>query len=174
MILLVLAFAAVIILDRIDIKIPMVSDYVKQIPYVSYLMKSEAIQLGEISISNISSQFVENAKHGKFFVIRGTATNDFPESRRYIKLTGTLFRTGKAVVQQESVYCGNVQTDKNLANMGLDEIKKMLSNRFGDKKTNFEVKPGQEIPFMIVFSNLPDDLEEFAVEVVGSSPVSQQ
>jgi hypothetical protein len=174
LILLVLAYAAVVILDRIDIKIPVVSDYLKQLPYVNQLMKPEAVQTGEISISNITSHFVDNEKHGKFFVIRGTAKNEFPQSRRYIKLTGTLYRTGKAVAQQESVYCGNTRSNENLQSMGLDEIKKVMDNRFGDKKSNFEVKPGQEIPFMIVFSGLPDDLEEFAIEIAGSFPIQQQ
>ncbi|MFO7461342.1 MAG: DUF3426 domain-containing protein [Desulfatiglandales bacterium] len=174
LILFALAFAAVIILDRIDIKIPVVSDYLKQLPYINQLMKPEAVQFGEISISNISSQFVENSKHGKLFVIRGTATNDFPESRRYIQLTGTLYQSGKTVVKQESVYCGNVLSDLRLADMDLAEINTVVSNRFGDRKTNFEVKPGQEIPFMIVFSDLPNNLEEFAVEVAGSDPIQQQ
>jgi hypothetical protein len=33
-----------------------------------------------------------------------------------------------------------------------------------------QVKPGQELPLMIVFATLPDNLEEFAIEVAGSTP----
>jgi hypothetical protein len=173
LILLVLAFAAVIILDRLNMQIPGVSDYVKQIPYVGQLMKSEAVQAGEIRIANITSKFIDNAKHGKFFVIQGTVTNDYPTSRRYIKINGSLFRTGKVLAGEDEVFCGNIISDSDLSKMDLAEIEKRLSNRFGDNRANFEVKPGQEIPFMVVFSGLPDDLEEFAIEVVGSEPVQQ-
>ena len=51
----------------------------------------------------------------------------------------------------------------------LGAINKRLNNRFGDKKSNMNVAPGKTLPFMVVFSNLPDNLEEFTVEVVGSS-----
>ena len=52
--------------------------------------------------------------------------------------------------------------------MEFSAIKKRLSNSLGDKKSNMGIKPGKELPFMIVFSELPDNLEEFAVEVVES------
>ena len=173
LIVLVLAFAAVIVLDRVNITIPVVSDYVKQIPYVGQLMKTTAVQKGEIRISNITSNFVDNAKLGKLFVIRGVVTNEYPQSRRYIKVSGTLFRAGKTIASAAEVYCGNILSDADLAKMDIADINKRLSNRFGDNRANFEVKPGQNIPFMIVFSNLPEDLEEFAIEVAGSSPVQQ-
>ena len=53
----------------------------------------------------------------------------------------------------------------------LTAISKKLSNRFGDNRTNVKVQPGQQLPFMVVFSDFPQDLEEFTIEVVGSSPV---
>ena len=48
-------------------------------------------------------------------------------------------------------------------------INKRLHNRFGDKKSNLKVKTGKSIPFMIVFDKLPQNLDEYTIEVDGSS-----
>jgi hypothetical protein len=48
-------------------------------------------------------------------------------------------------------------------------MKKRLSNRVGDKKSNMQIKPGKVLPFMVVFANLPKNLDEFSVQVAGSS-----
>jgi pilus assembly protein FimV len=174
LLLLVLAFGAVVVLDRyVGIEIPYVTEYVKKVPYVNQLMQPDMKKTGEITTSNISSKFVDNENNGKLFVITGMVKNEFPESRRFIQLTGRLFAGGKALVKEETVYCGNTMTDVQLALMDLADINKKLSNRFGDNKSNVMVKAGQQLPFMVVFSDFPQDLEEFTIEVVGSSPVQQ-
>ena len=52
----------------------------------------------------------------------------------------------------------------------MEMIDKGLKYRFGKDKANFNVKPGGSVPFMIIFENLPDNLSEFIVEAVSSSP----
>ena len=39
----------------------------------------------------------------------------------------------------------------------------------GDNRSNVKIEPGNSIPFMVVFSGLPDDLEEFTIEVIEST-----
>jgi pilus assembly protein FimV len=175
LILLILPLAAIVLLDKyMDINVPYVTDYLKQVPYLNQVMKSEMKTVGEIRVDNISSKFIDNAKLGKLFVITGTVKNEFPESRKYIRVRGSLFSTGKALAKDVTIYGGNVISDLDLAEMSLTEINKRLSNRFGDKKSNFDVKPGRAIPFMVVFSDLPESLEEFTIEAAGSFPVTTQ
>jgi len=131
------------------------------------------MKAGEITTANINSRFVDNGTSGRLFVITGKVKNEFPESRRFIKLTGRLFASGKVLVKEETIYCGNTLTDIQLGQMAVVDINKKLSNRFGDQRSNVDVKPGQELPFMVVFSDFPQDLEEFTIEVVGSSPAQQ-
>jgi hypothetical protein len=54
----------------------------------------------------------------------------------------------------------------------MEAINKAMENRFGKGKINLNVAPDSSIPFMIVFGNLPDNLSEFTVEAVSSSPVN--
>ncbi len=150
-----------VFLDFMNIKIPFVSDYLK--PQVS----DPAGNL-KINTLDIDSAFVKNKKAGKLFVITGKIKNGDSDVRSYIRVTGKLYAKGKVLVQKDTVFCGNVLSDIELSNLKLSAIKKRLLNRLGDNKSNMRVKPGQELPFMVVFANLPNNLEEFAIEVEGS------
>jgi predicted Zn finger-like uncharacterized protein len=157
------AYGTYVLLDFMNIEIPFVSNYFK--PQIS----DPAGNL-KIDTLDVDSAFVKNAKAGKLFVITGKIKNGYSDARSHIKVTGKLYTKGKVLVQKETVFCGNILSDIELSNLELSAIKKRLSNRIGDNKSNIGVKPGQELPFMIVFSDLPDNLEEFAIEAEGSIP----
>ncbi len=152
-----------VLLDFMNIEIPFVSNYFK--PQIS----DPAGNL-RIDTLDVESAFVKNAKAGKLFAVTGKIKNGYSDARSYIKVIGKLYSKGKILVQEESVFCGNVLSDIELSNLTLSAIKERLSNRMGDNNSNIGVKPGQELPFMIVFSNLPVNLEEFAIEAEGSIP----
>ena len=145
-----------------NIEIPFISDYIK--PKV-------ADPTGSLKIDtlDVNSKFLLNVKDGKLFVITGRVKNGYPDVRRFISINGRLYKKGKILAQTETVFCGNLLSDIELSNMELEAIKKRLSNRLGDNKSNMQIKPGGELPFMLIFSNLPDDLEEFSIEVGGST-----
>ena len=60
-------------------------------------------------------------------------------------------------------------SDADLQQMDITAIGKRLQNRFGDNRSNVKVKTGKTIPFIIVFTKLPANLDEYTVEVAGSS-----
>jgi len=157
------AYGTYVLLDFMNIEIPYVSDFFK--PKVS-----DPSGNLKIDTLDINSKFILNVKAGKLFVITGRVKNGYPDVRRFININGRLYTKGKTLAQKEAVFCGNVLSDIELSNMELEAIKKRLSNRLGDNKSNMQVKPGTELPFMIVFSNLPEELEEFSIEVVSSTP----
>ena len=156
-------YGTYVLLDFMNIKIPFISDY---------LNPQDSDTTGNLMIEtlDVDSRFVVNAKAGKLFVITGQIKNGYSDVRSYIRVIGKLYTKGKILAQTGTVFCGNVLSDIELSNMEVVAIKKRLSNRLGDNKSNMQVKPGQELPFMIVFANLPDNLEEFAIEVAGSTP----
>ena len=125
-----------------------------------------------ISPFAIKSKFVENSDYGQLFVINGLVKNEYDKPRSFISVKGKLY-TKDNYSKTETVYCGNVLSSEELSNLGLVDIKMRLSNRFGKKRSNINVKTGAILPFMIVFSNLPDNLENldrFSIEIVRSSP----
>ena len=169
------SYGAYVLLDYMHIQIPYVSNYLKRIPYVGNYFKPKVPDpKGTLKLEtlNINSRFILNVKAGKLFVITGKVKNGYSDNRRFISVLGKLFTKGKKIAKTEMVYCGNVLSDIELSNMEFEAIKKRLSNRYGDNRSNFQVEPGKELPFMIVFSDLPENLEEFAIEAAGSIPAS--
>ena len=157
-----------------DIKIPYLSDLDVKIPYLSdWLNPAPQDVAGNLKIiplgNTINGKFVDNSKSGRLYVIQGQLRNDYDHPRSYIKVTGNLFFKGKKISKAATVYCGNMLSNSNLAVMDITAISKKLRNRSGDKKSNFKVKTGKRVPFMIVFDKLPRNLDEFTVEVEGSS-----
>ena len=178
--LLLLCLIGYIVTQNLGIKIPYVSDinipYLSdlKIPYLSGLLKSEDQDIaGNIKITpmgkTITGKFIENTQAGDIFVIMGQVRNEYDHPRSFIKITGKLYRKGKALAKTATVYGGNMLSDSDLERLDLVAISKRLQNRFGDNRSNLKVKTGRTIPFLIVFSQLPTNLDEYTVEVAGSS-----
>jgi predicted Zn finger-like uncharacterized protein len=152
-------YCTYILLDGMGIRIPVISDY----------LNPKADDPGSANIIaniDINTKFVDNATGGRLFVVTGKAMNNYPQARAFIQMTGKLFTQGKKLAKTETVYCGNIIPDADLTNADVAQLKKQLSDRFGDKKDSMKVDPGQTLPFMVIFSDLPkEQLEEFTIAV---------
>jgi len=157
-----------------DLKIPYLSDLNLKIPYLSDLLNPEEQDVaGNLRIlpidRSINAKFVKNVSTGQLLVINGTIKNEYDHPRSFIKITGKLYSKGKKLAKEATVYCGNVLSESDLAKMNIAAINKRLQNRFGDNRSNLKLKTGKVLPFMIVFDKLPGNLDEYTVEVAGSS-----
>ena len=168
------AVGGTVALNRTGTDIPFATDFVRRIPFISNLLKPEVQDVGNLKINfvqnTIANNFVENSKAGMLFVVTGKVKNDYSDPRSFIEITCNLYAKGKKLAKKETVFCGNILPDLDLSSMDVAAIKKRLNNRIGDNRSNIKVKPGEMIPFMVVFSNLPVDLEEYDFVVEGSSP----
>ena len=178
--LLLLCLVGYIVTQNLGIKIPYVSDinipYLSdvKIPYLSGLLKSQEQDIaGNLKITpvgtTITHKFIENTSAGDIFVIVGQVRNEYDHPRSFIKITGKLYRRGKALVKTTTVYGGNMLSDSDLSRLDMSAINKRLQNRFGDNRSNMKVRTGKTLPFLIVFGKLPANLDEYTVEVSGSS-----
>jgi predicted Zn finger-like uncharacterized protein len=140
------------------------------IPFLKREQPATAPDPGNLKIKahDISSKFIDNSTVGKLFVITGKTRNEYPENRKQIKITGKLYTRDKKLAKTETVFCGNVISDSELADITMQAIQQRMGNPDGDNQMNAAVKPSESIPFMIVFSELPDNLEEFTLEVAHS------
>jgi len=174
LLLLFLAGGILVVPNMLGIKIPYLSDLGIKIPYLSEkLDPKEKDVTGNLKIiplaETISARFVNDPQGNQRFVIHGKIKNDYDHPRSFIKVTGKIYQKGGKLAKTESVYCGNLLSDSELTGMKIVAVNKRLGNRFGDKKSNLKVKTGKTIPFMIVFDKLPQNLDEYTVEVDGSS-----
>jgi len=123
-----------------------------------------------LEFSAVTGSFVDSEKGGRLFVIRGVVGSKYPNPRSYILIKGNILDNKGKVVKSRQSYAGNTFIGEEIKTLPLEEIKKAMNNRDGMARKNFNLPSGATIPFMIVFDNLPDNLSEFTVEAVSSSP----
>jgi hypothetical protein len=84
-------------------------------------------------------------------------------------VTAKLYTKDKALSKTATVFAGNVLSNQELAAQDMAAIAARLKNKEGANNTNMGVKPGRTVPFMAVFDKLPNNLDEYSVEVAGST-----
>jgi hypothetical protein len=134
--------------------------------------KQEVKDIGNrrLSFRAVNGNFVESRDGGTLFVIRGIVRNDYPKGRSFILVRGSILDDNGKTVMRKMAYAGNTFKEKDLRDLPIGQINKGLKNRAGMARKNINIAPGVGTPFMIVFENLPNNLSEFTVEAVSSSP----
>jgi len=150
-------------------KIPYLSNV--RIPFIEQYLKEETSAKPELkpipNEGSVNGRFVSNDTAGELFVITGRIENPSTISYSHIQVKGTLITKGKAKAKNLEAFCGNVISEELLKTGNILDINKKLTIREGSNNSNVNVKPGAFVPFMLVFSDLPDDLENFTVEVIA-------
>ena len=150
-------------------KIPHLSDV--NIPFLEkYLKKTapEAVDAKPIPNENsVNGRFVSNTGSGTLFVITGRVDNPSSLSFSHIEVQGTLSTKEIPVAKTKNAFCGNIITEEMLKSGNIAEIMKLLEVKEGAHNSNMNIKPASGVPFMIVFSDLPEKLQNFNVKVVG-------
>ena len=161
------AYGAYAILKSLDIKIPFMESLMG-------VEETTVVDPGNLHIAlpdkDISSRFVENKKAGRLFVIQGRVRNQYETARNFIVVKTVLFGKKGKELDNKTTYCGNILSEQDLVSLDKAALDKRLSNKFGHERSNFRIPPGKAIPFVVVFTDVPKGLGEFAVEVVSSLP----
>lgn len=142
------------------------------IPFLKVPEKQEVTDPGvaRLSFKAVTGTFIESNKEGQLFVIKGMVTNDYPKPRSFILIKGTILDDKGKVVKMKMAYAGNTFTERQIKELPLEALHRGLKNRFGRGRMNFNLQPGGTIPFMIILEKLPENVSEFTVEAVSSSP----
>jgi hypothetical protein len=167
--------AAIALTGRLTgLRVADVSEMTKSVPPLGDLLGSgKKDPAGNMRIlpleETVSGKFVDNIKSGRLFVIEGRVRNTYNHPRSHIKIVGRLYQKGNRPSKTTQAYCGNILSGAELEAMDMGNINRRLDNHAGENQSNLHLKPGRSIPFMIVFSQLPDNLDEYAVQVDSSS-----
>ena len=136
------------------------------------LQQQPQVQSQDQQISTSQSYYVENSVSGQLFVIKGLVTNDSVTAQSELRVKGTLYKEKGTPLLHQTVYCGNIISDDDLKSASMDSLNNQMANPFGAALSNVNVAPGQSLPYMIVFTDLPAELNEFSVEPSSSKPSS--
>ncbi len=129
------------------------------------------VDMGNLQMQMIpvpSYTFVENEKAGDLLVVTGSVTNRYSQARKDIKVQGNLFDASGKLIRTSTAYCGITLNKNDLQTSDIKSIEDELNHRKGEAKA-IDVKPGEKIPFTVVFSNLPKNMDELSVWVLSSS-----
>ncbi|WP_243372613.1 DUF3426 domain-containing protein [Geotalea sp. SG265] len=133
----------------------------------------KAVDDGHISVKNPVGIFVTNRSAGELFVVTGVAMNEYRKPRASIQVRAVLYGKNGAPAKQKVAYCGNHLSKEQLESLPLEKLEAAMNNQFGDSLSNLGVQPGKEIPFVVIFSQVPQDISEFGVEAAGSTVAGQ-
>ncbi len=142
------------------------------IPFLKSSEKQEATDPGvaRLSFKAVTGSFVQSEKAGQLFVIKGMVTNNYPKPRSFILLKGTILDDRGKVVKIKMAYAANTFGEDQIKETPMEDLNQGLKMRAGRNKMNLNLQPGATIPFMIILDQLPENVSEFTVEAVSSSP----
>jgi len=143
--------------------------------FKKHLSKEQVFDMGNkrLSFKDLNGSFVNLKKAGKLFLVKGLVANNYPDKRNYIRIKSNILDSKSKVVKSKIAFAGNPINDKELQSLSIEEINKRLMNKFGKNKINTNILPGSSIHFMIIFSDLPEDISEFTVEAISSFPAKK-
>lgn len=129
--------------------------------------KTEApVDTKAIALQDVRQYMVDNQNMGRILVIEGQAVNTSESAKQMIKIKAALFdEQGRRVAEKEFL-CGNTASVYELQELSQEELQKILSAQAGILTSNSHVPPQQELAFMTVFFEFPDQVTEFSLKVV--------
>lgn len=145
-----------------EIKIPFIQQYLPQ-------KTSEPMPAPDPipDQKTVNGRFVTNDAAGELFIITGNIENPSQIPYTRIQVQGTLFQKEKIAAMTQTAYCGNIVAEEELKTGNVADIIARLKNPPDAEAANITAGPGDTVPFMLVFSDLPKNLQNFTVEVLG-------
>lgn len=129
----------------------------------------------DIVISDHSDRWL-STRNGLIYVVSGHVINRSKYPVNYIRIKSEFRSNGERLFEQV-VYAGNTFTDNELRNLPFEEIFMKLNRRNGDidfdnprklAGLNYDIQPGESIPFFIVFPSRSRILGlKYNIEVEG-------
>jgi predicted Zn finger-like uncharacterized protein len=122
---------------------------------------------GGINFAEVKERFTKSTASGELLVISGLAVNEFDYPVARLRLRGRILdNTGKMLGEIET-FAGNLLTDEELNRLTDREILAELQRQEGSDMPNVNIRSRASIPFMIVFTNPPKEVDEFIIELSG-------
>jgi hypothetical protein len=112
----------------------------------------------EVAITQHQGRWLDT-RNGPLYVISGKITNESDLAVSYVKIQSEFISAGQ-VLYDETVYAGNTFTEGELRGLPLQDILLKLNKKTGNMDfynteklggLNFDIKPGESVPFYAVF-----------------------
>lgn len=119
---------------------------------------------------SLKAYYLENTHIGEVLVIEGEVINKSAKPVSFVMVEGKLFNRKDIASLTQRCYAGNPLTRREITHLKLSEIQEKMLNREGQSLKDVRIPPAGEVPFLLVFHDLPEisTLSNYSVNVVSS------
>ncbi|WP_446423858.1 DUF3426 domain-containing protein [Mailhella sp.] len=125
--------------------------------------------LEKLEIRDWRQYQVKNEKLGALIVIEGKVKNNFTAPRELIRLEAQLFDAQGTVLASKQQLAGASLSAFQLQLLDKEELEKALNSKLDIIASNIDVLPGGEVPFMVVFTDIPAGASDFKLRIIEAS-----
>jgi predicted Zn finger-like uncharacterized protein len=147
-------FASPALCDKLVNRLPMIA-----------ALGDDRLFTRKVALSDVVGNY-QRLKDGKdVFVITGKAVNTAAVALHGIQVSAKLYNGAGRMLDQKTIYCGNVISAKVLKDLTPAEVS-ILQKLSPPKK--FDIEPGESSTFVVVFMDPPREAAEFTTQVAAA------
>ena len=137
-------------------------------PYTSgdSLNTEPASPVAGLELRDVRQYAVKNKKIGDLVVIEGKVHNGAPSAREFIRLEASLYDAQGAVLSSQKQLAGTSMSPFQLEVLDKEELENALNSRLDIVSANMNVQSGSEVPFIVVFTDIPEGASDFKVRII--------
>ena len=125
--------------------------------------------IAKLELLDVTQYQVKNEKIGRLVVIEGKVRNNFSDARELISLEAELHdKDGKVLATRRQI-AGISLSPFQLEVLDKTELENTLNRKLDIITSNINVMPGAEVPFTVVFSDIPAGASDYKVRIVDAS-----
>lgn len=125
--------------------------------------------ISELKIVEHRGYPLKNKKIGELLVIEGKVRNNFTTARELISLEAELYGADGKVLASRRQVAGVSLSPFQLEVLDKTELENTLNRKLDIITSNINVLPGAEVPFTVVFSDVPAGASDYKVRIVDAS-----
>ena len=125
--------------------------------------------IAKLELLDVTQYQVKNEKIGRLVVIEGKVRNNFTDARELISLEAELHdKDGKVLASRRQI-AGISLSPFQLELLDKTELENTLNRKLDIITSNINVMPGAEVPFNVVFSDIPAGASDYKVRIVEAA-----
>jgi len=128
----------------------------------------------QLQFESFTNHVVDNDKLGKVLVIEGKLVNRSPVPVGEIAIEVTLLDAKETALETKVFMAGPKASFFDLRTMDKEALDSRLNSKQEILLNNSNVKPGEEVPFMVAFQGFPPTVANYSLKLKGFREVQVQ
>lgn len=121
----------------------------------------------QLQFESFTNHVVDNEKLGKVLVIEGKLVNRSPVAVGEISIEVTLLDAKEVALETKVFMAGPKASFFDLRTMDKEALDSRLNSKQEILLNNSNVKPGEEVPFMVAFQGFPPTVANYSLKLKG-------